>query len=112
MDTPASVALRRWCSSVGTRFRTATESVTVEGMNLRIIVGRIENGGKESELVLIPTTEFGARWFETAIREDTVLASAVYTDDELFQEESGHLDVVLSHLFSEERVVGSGSWRP
>lgn len=111
MDTPVSGALHRWCSNVSARFRTATVSVTVEGMNLRIVVGRVENEGKQSELVVIPTTEFGARWFEAAVQEDAVLARAVYVDDGLLQEESGHLNVVFSHLFSEERVVGAGSWR-
>jgi hypothetical protein len=66
MDTPATAALRRWCERDGTRFRTVTRQVNAHGVDLRIIAGRIDDAGRQSALVIIPTTEFGARWFEAA----------------------------------------------
>ena len=38
----------------------------VENEEVRIIAGRLEEPGKHSPLVVIPSTEFGARWFEAA----------------------------------------------
>lgn len=111
MDTPATAALHRWCSPEGARFRTATQMISVAGMTVRIIAGRVEYGDRRSALVVIPTTEFGARWFEAATAEDEVLRRAVHLDPGLFEEESDHLDVVLNHLLFEEHVVGTGSWR-
>ena len=111
MDTPATAALRRWCSPDGARFRTATRHISTEGADLRIIAGRIENEGRESALVVIPTTEFGARWFEAATHEDPLLKKAVVVDLGIFEEESDHMDVVLTHLLLEEPMVGTGSWR-
>jgi hypothetical protein len=111
MDTPATAALRRWCTPEGARFRTATRHVTAEGADLRIIAGRVENGRRQSALVIIPTTEFGARWFEAATQEDPRLKSAVVVDPDIFEEESDHMDVVLTHLLLEEPMVGAGSWR-
>jgi hypothetical protein len=80
-------------------------------MEVRIIAGRVVEQDRHSALVIIPTTEFGARWFEAATAEDPVLRRAVEIDDELFERESDHLDVVLNHLLFEEHVVGTGSWR-
>jgi len=60
--------------------------------------------------VIIPSTEFGARWFEAVRAEDAQLDAAVHDDPELFERESDHLDVVLTHLLFEERFVGTGSW--
>jgi hypothetical protein len=111
MDTPATAALRRWCDDEGARFRTATQLVSVAGMDVRIIAGRVEQGERRSALIVIPTTEFGARWFEAATAEDDLLRRAVQVDPNLFEEESDHLDVVLNHLLFEEHVVGTGSWR-
>ena len=110
MDTPATAALRRWCQSDGARFRTATRQINAHGVDLRIIAGRVEHDGRQSALVTIPTTEFGARWFEAAIHEDPLLKRAVVVDTDLFEEESAHMDVVLTHLILEEPVVGTGSW--
>lgn len=111
MDTPATAALRRWCSAGRARFRTATRRVSVAGMDVWIIAGRVEDGARRSALVVMPTTEFGARWFEAASAEDAVLDAAVVVDADLFEQESAHLDVVLNHLLLEEHVVGMGSWR-
>ena len=80
-------------------------------MDVRIIAGRVEEGDRHSPLVVIPTTEFGARWFEAATAEDDLLRRAVRVDPSLFEQESDHLDVVLNHLLFEEHVVGTGSWR-
>lgn len=110
MDTPSSAALKRWCANGG-RFRTQTRLVVVEGMEVRIIAGRIEEGERRSSLVIIPTTEFGARWFEAARLEDPQLAAAVLEDDRFFEQEQHHLDIVLNHLLYEERFIGTGSWR-
>lgn len=110
MDTPATAALHRWCSADGARFRTATRHISAEGMDLRIIAGRVENAGRQSALVVIPTTEFGARWFEAATHEDPLLKKAVVVDHDIFEEESDHLDVLLTHLLLEEPMVGTGSW--
>jgi hypothetical protein len=110
MDTPASAALLRWCAN-GARFRTQTRVLRLEGMEVRIIAGRIEEPGRRSPLVIIPSTEFGARWFEAARAEDPVLEAAVKEDPAFFEQESEHLDVVLTHLLFEERYVGPGSWR-
>jgi hypothetical protein len=111
MDTPATAALRRWCRPDGARFRTATRHVSSEGADLHLIAGRIENGRQQSALVVIPTTEFGARWFEAATHEDPLFNRAVVVDADIFEEESNHLDVLLPHLLLEEPVVGTGSWR-
>lgn len=110
MDTPATAALHRWCAEERTRFRTATRQITADGVDLRIIAGRVEHEGRQSPLVIIPTTEFGARWFEAATQEDPLLNRAVVVDRALFEEESDHMDVVLTHLILEEPVVGTGSW--
>jgi hypothetical protein len=80
-------------------------------MELRMIAGRVEEPGRRSPLVIIPSTEFGARWFEAVRAEDAQLDAAVHDDPELFERESAHLDVVLTHLLFEERFVGTGSWR-
>lgn len=110
MDTPSTAALRRWCAGGG-RFRTQTRLIRVEGMEVRIIAGRVEHDGGRSALVVIPTTEFGARWFEAACAEDPELGDALLEDPEFFDREGGHLDVILNHLLFEERYVGTGSWR-
>jgi hypothetical protein len=110
MDTPISAALRRWCVG-GARFRMQTRVVLVEGMEVRIIAGRVEDGDRRSPLVIIPTTEFGARWFEAARAEDPQLGAMVLEDDTFFEQQGRHLDVVLNHLLYEERFVGTGSWR-
>lgn len=110
MDTPSSAALKRWCGSGG-RFRTQTRLVVVEGMEVRIIAGRVEEGERRSPLVIIPTTEFGARWFEAACLEDSELAAAVLEDDQFFEQHQQHLNIVLTHLLYEERFIGTGSWR-
>ena len=110
MDTPATAALRRWCAD-GARFRTHTKLVTVEDDEVRIIAGRVEEEGRRSPLVIIPSTEFGARWFEAARAEDPILSAAVEEDPDFFDRESDHLDVVLTHLLFEERFIGTGSWR-
>jgi hypothetical protein len=110
MDTPATAALRRWCQSDGARFRTATRQINAHGVDLRIIAGRVEHDGRQSALVIIPTTEFGARWFEAAVHEDPLHKRAVVVDTDLFKEESAHMDVVLTHLILEVPVVGTGSW--
>lgn len=111
MDTPATAALQRWCRDEDARFRTATQLVSIAGMDVRIIAGRVEQGERRSALVVIPTTEFGARWFEAATAEDERMRRAVRVDPGLFEEESDHLEVVLNHLLFEEHVVGTGSWR-
>jgi hypothetical protein len=110
MDTPSSAALRRWCVG-GARFRMQTRVILVEGMEVRIIAGRVEDGDRRSALVIIPTTEFGARWFEAARAEDPQLGAVVLEDDTFFEQQGRHLDVVLNHLLYEERFVGTGSWR-
>ncbi len=111
MDTPFTVALHRWCKPEGTQFRTASRAVIVGDMEVRIIAGRINDGLRQSALVIVPTTEFGARWYEAAIEEDPALRDSVIFDDALFDDESHHLDVVLSHILLEERLLGPGSWR-
>lgn len=110
MDTPATAALRRWCVR-GARFRTQTRLIRVERMEVRVIAGRVERDGSRSALVIIPTTEFGARWFEAARTEDPALSAAITEDPDFFESEEGHLDIVLNHLLFEERYVGTGSWR-
>lgn len=110
MDTPSTAALRRWCAG-GAQFRTQTRLIRVEGMEVRVIAGRVEQKGGRSALVIIPTTEFGARWFQAACAEDPELDQAVLEDPSFFESEEGHLDVVLNHLLFEERYVGTGSWR-
>jgi hypothetical protein len=110
MDTPATAALHRWCEPDSTRFRAATRQIDAHGVDLRIIAGRIEQDGRQSPLVIIPTTEFGARWFEAATEEDPKLKRSVVIDPGLFEEESVHMDIVLTHLILEEPVVGTGSW--
>ena len=81
------------------------------GDEVRIIAGRVADGDRRSPLVIIPTTEFGARWFESACLEDEGLASIIVEDEGLFDRESDHLDIVLGHLLLEERFIGTGSWR-
>jgi hypothetical protein len=110
MDTPATAALRRWCAN-GTRFTYDIRQVLLDEIDIRIIVGRLQEPGRQSPLVIIPSTEFGARWFESALAEDPILNAAVVEDPNLFNRESDHLDVVLTHLLLEERFVGTGSWR-
>lgn len=110
MDTPATAALRRWCSE-GAVFRSETRLVASGGDEVRIIAGRVHLANRQSPLVIIPTTEFGARWFEAARAEDPLLHSVVVEDPELFKREAAHLDVVLAHLLVEERFIGTGSWR-
>ena len=110
MDTPATAALRRWCAG-GARFFCATRQVQVGDDDIRVIVGRVEAGSGRSPLVVIPSTEFGARWFESACMEDPVLDAAIVDDPALFDREADHLDVVLTHLLLEERFLGTGSWR-
>jgi hypothetical protein len=110
MDTPVTAALRRWCAD-GATFLSETRVVNAGDDEVRIIAGRVEEPGRRSPLVIIPTTEFGARWFEAARVEDTHLHSAVVDDPELFERESAHLDIVLTHLLLEERYIGTGSWR-
>lgn len=111
MDTPATAALRRWCSDEDAHFRTATRQITLDEMDVRVIVGRIEQGTRRSALIVIPTTEFGARWFESVVQEDPLLNAKVTVDPHVFEEEADHLEIVLNHLFFEEHVVGTGSWR-
>lgn len=110
MDTPATAALHRWLGD-GARFRCSTRVLVVEGEELRIIAGRIEEPGRQSPLVVIPSTEFGARWFDAVRSEDPLLRAAVVDDPELFERESPELNVVLTHLLFEERYLGTGSWR-
>jgi len=110
MDTPVTAALRRWCSK-GSTFRTETQRVSIAEMEVWVIAGRVEREDQRSALVLIPTTEFGARWFEAICAEDELMRQAVRVDPELFAREAPHLDVVLTHLLLEEHVVGAGSWR-
>lgn len=110
MNTPSTAALRRWCADGG-RFRTQTRLIEFEGMHNRVIAGRVDHDGPQSALVIIPTTEFGARWFEAACAEDPELGDAIVHDTEFFEREGHHLDVVLNHLLLEERYVGTGSWR-
>lgn len=66
MDTPITGALRRWCANEKARFRTATQQVRIAGMDVWIVAGRVEEGERRSALIVMPTTEFGARWFEFA----------------------------------------------
>lgn len=110
MDTPVTAAIRRWCSD-GAEFRTETRVVASGGDEVRFIIGRVESEPARSPLVIVPTTEFGARWFEAARSEDQVLGSVVRDDEGLFERESALLDVVLTHVMLEERFVGTGSWR-
>jgi hypothetical protein len=110
MDTPATAALRRWCAD-GASFMFATRQIQLGVDDIRFIVGRVEEEGRRSPLVIIPSTEFGARWFEAACAEDPVLRSAVVEDANLFDRESGHLDILLTHILLEERFLGTGSWR-
>jgi hypothetical protein len=110
MDTPATAALRRWCATSAS-FRTETKLVRVEDEEVRVIVGRLEEPGRHSPLVIIPSTEFGARWFDTARAEDPFLEAAIVEDHGFFDREADHLDVVLTHMLFEERFLGTGSWR-
>jgi len=110
MDTPVTAALHRWCAD-GAHFVYATRSVQAAADEVRVIIGRVEEPGRRSPLVVIPSTEFGARWFESACNEDPLLQSAVIEDSGLFDRESGLLDIVLTHLLLEERYLGTGSWR-
>ena len=110
MDTPATAALRRWCAN-GARFRTETRAIVVEGEEVRVIAGHLEEPGRRSPLVLIPSTEFGARWFETARAEEPLLNEAIIEDPNFFEQASVHLDIVLTHMLFEERYLGTGSWR-
>jgi len=110
MDTPATTAIRRWCTD-GAKFRTDTRAVALGSDEVRFIVGRVESSEARSALVVIPTTEFGARWFDAARSEDSTLRSAVHDDPEMFERESTLLDVLLTHVMLEERFVGTGSWR-
>jgi hypothetical protein len=110
MDTPATAAIRRWCTG-RVRFRTEARAVAVEGDEVRVVAGRLEEPGRRSPLVLIPSTEFGARWFESVRVEDEMLNEAIMDDPRLFERESDHLDVVLTHMLLEERFLGTGSWR-
>jgi broad specificity phosphatase PhoE len=110
MDTPATAALRRWCAT-GARFHTSTRLIEVHGDQVRVIAGRVAAPGSRSALVIIPSTEFGARWFEQACAEDDILSNSVVQDDELYERESAQLNIVLNHLLLEERFVGTGSWR-
>jgi hypothetical protein len=111
MDTPATAALRRWCSQEGARLRTATRRITLDDMDVRMIVGRVEQTTRRSALIVIPTTEFGARWFESVVQEDPLLNAKVIVDPRLFEEEADHLEVVINHLLFEEHLLGTGSWR-
>lgn len=110
MDTPATAALHRWCAE-GAQFHTDTRGVSVGDEEVRVIVGRLREPGRRSPLVVIPSTEFGARWFEAARTEDDLLREAVVDDEGVFDRESAHLDIVLTHLLLEERFLGTGSWR-
>jgi hypothetical protein len=110
MDTPLTAALQRWCSGGG-RFHYQTRLIQFEEMEVRVIAGRIEREGRHSPLVVVPTTEFGARWFEGVREESTDLATIVQEDPEFFEEQGDHLDVVLNHMMLEERYIGTGSWR-
>ena len=89
MDTPSTAALRRWCVD-GARFRTQTRVIRIEQMEVRIIAGRVEHESGHSALVLIPTTEFGARWFEAALAEERELRGAVVRDPDFFDEQGPH----------------------
>lgn len=111
LDTPAIATLRKWCAPDDARFCTATQNVSAAGERLYIIAGRVERPHRSSALVVIPTTEFGARWFEAATQEDSTLREKVVVDPDLLSDESLHLDVVLNHLLYEEPLVGTGSWR-
>lgn len=110
MDTPATPALRSWCAD-GARFRTETRLVLFERDEVRVIAGRIEAPGRRSPLILIVSTEFGARYFEAVCAEDPRLGSAVIKDDRFFEREGIGLDIALFHLLLEERFLGTGSWR-
>lgn len=110
MDTPATAAILRWCVN-GAQFHTDTNQVRVEGEEIRVIFGRVVRDRQRSPLVVIPSTEFGARWFESVLTEDDTLRSVVVDDAEMFKRESAHLDIVLNHLLYEERFLGTGSWR-
>lgn len=110
MDTPLTAALRRWCSDGG-RFRHQTRLIQVKDMEVRVIAGRIEQEGRRSPLVVVPTTEFGARWFEAVREEFSDLAAIVQEDPQFFEEQEDHLDIVLNHVMFEERYIGTGSWR-
>jgi hypothetical protein len=110
MDTPVTAAIRRWCDE-DSKFRTDTRAVVVGDDEVRFIVGRVESPEGRSPLVIIPTTEFGARWLEAARAEDPFLGAVVQDDPGLFERESTLLDVLLTHVMLEERFVGTGSWR-
>ena len=75
-----------------------------------MIAGRIEQDERHSPLVVVPTTEFGARWFEAVREEVSDLATIAQDDPGFFEEQGDHLDVVLNHIMFEERYVGTGSW--
>jgi hypothetical protein len=110
MDTPLTAALRRWCRDGG-RFRFEARSIRADEMEVRVIAGRVEQDGGQSPLVVIPSTEFGARWFDAVREEDAGIAAMAEEDLGFFEEEGHHMDVVLNHLLFEERHVGTGSWR-
>lgn len=110
MDTPLTAALRRWCGEDG-HFRCQTRLIRAEDMEIRVIAGRVEQDGRHSPLVVVPSTEFGARWFDSVREEDSDLAAIVEDDPDFFEKESDHLDIVLNHLLFEERYIGTGSWR-
>lgn len=110
MDTPVTAALRRWCVD-GARFHTETRCLLAGDDKVWIIAGRVERPEGKSPLVVIPTSEFGARWFEAARTEDTSLRNGVVDDPDFFERNASHLDIVLTHMLVEERYVGTGSWR-
>jgi hypothetical protein len=110
MDTPATAAIRRWCGG-GATFRADARVVAVGHDEVRFVAGRVESSEGRSPLVVIPTTEFGARWLDAARAEDSFLRSAIRDDPGLFERESEILDVLLTHVMLEERFIGTGSWR-
>jgi hypothetical protein len=109
MDTPLTAALQRWCGTGG-YFHCDTRAIRFEGQEVRVIAGRVEHDERRSALIVVPSTEFGARWFE-AMLEESDLRAVVRQDPEFFEQEGAHLDVVLNHMLLEERYVGTGSWR-
>lgn len=109
MDTPLTAALQRWCGTGG-YFHCDTRAIRFGGQEVRVIAGRVEHDERRSALIVVPSTEFGARWFE-AVLEESDLRAVVRKDPEFFEREGIHLDVVLNHMLLEERYVGTGSWR-
>lgn len=111
LDTPLLPALRRWLAAEGTLFACTSLRIETGLSKLSIIAGRLRSPAGLSPLIVFPTSDFGARLFDQAVRQDPRLQGRVVEDEDLEEAEDHHLQIVLNHLVQEERMVGPGSWR-